>query len=77
MSPTFANVSDLTDPKIQAAHSDDELRTIITKGFKRMPPVRNLSDPELNALISHVRVLGGAEPAPSGAEDPVIVDETP
>lgn len=77
MSPTFAHVSDLTDPNVQAAHSDDELRTIITKGYKRMPPVRNLSDMELNALVNHVRVLGGAEPAPSGAEDPVIVDESP
>lgn len=76
MSPTFAHVSDLTDAKVQAAHDDDELRTIITKGYKRMPPVRNLSTSELEALITHVRVLGGASPdAPS--DDPATGEDQP
>lgn len=72
MSPTFAHVSDLTDQNVQEKHSDDDLRTIITKGYKRMPPVRNLSDAELDALIGHVRVLGGQnaeEDAPDDVED--------
>lgn len=74
MSPTFAHVSDLTDANVQAAHSDEELRTIITKGYKRMPPVRNLSDPELDALVAHVRTLGGIDLG-TPLDDPAIVEE--
>lgn len=73
MSPTFANVSDLSDERVQKAHSDDDLKVIITKGYKRMPPVRNLSNPELDALITHIRILGGAEPEAA----PAVEEDTP
>lgn len=71
MSPTFASVSDLSAERVQKLHSDEDLKVIITKGYKRMPPVRNLSHPELEALITQVRILGGAEPevAPAPEED--------
>lgn len=73
MSPTFANVSDLSDERVQSRHSDEDLKVIITKGYKRMPPVRNLSNPQLEALITQVRILGGAEPEAAPAPE----EETP
>ena len=59
-----ADVKDLTDPKYQAAFSDEQMFKQIkegmkdTKGKEKMKPFGGiLSDDEIKALVAHVRSL--------------------
>lgn len=57
LATAFPSVSDLTSAAVQSRYSDEELSTVITRGIRRMPPVRGLSEGEISALIGHVRSL--------------------
>lgn len=57
----YPRVGDLTSAAVQNRHSDEALETIMTKGFQRMPPVRALSQPEIDLLVEHVRSLAAAD----------------
>jgi mono/diheme cytochrome c family protein len=55
-------VKDYTDAKVQAAMKDDEMAKIIKEGKKdgdktKMKAFTELSDPEIKALVAHVRSL--------------------
>jgi cytochrome c553 len=59
-----ADVKDLTDPKYQAAFSDEQMFKQIKEGMKdakgkeKMKPFGGvLSDDEIKALVAHVRTL--------------------
>jgi len=57
------NIRDLTDPKVQAEITDDKMRKNIKEGVKDaagktlMKPAENVTDAEINALVTHVRTL--------------------
>lgn len=53
----YPQVGDLSSARVQSAHTDEELQHIMTNGFRRMPPVRALSQPEIDRIIEHVRSL--------------------
>ena len=49
---------DLTDPKWQAAVSDDRLASSIRRGRDKMPPFgRKLNEEQVKALVAEVRSL--------------------
>jgi cytochrome c551/c552 len=56
-------IPDLTDPKVQAKFTDDEMVQRVKSGVKdlegkfTMKPPENVSDAEIRALIGHVRTL--------------------
>lgn len=57
------SIRNLTDAKVQAEVSDEQMRRNIKDGVKdatgkiRMKPAENVSDAEINALIGYVRTL--------------------
>lgn len=57
LASAFPTVGDLRSAAIQDRYDDDGLATIMTRGIRRMPPVRGLSDAEVQALTEHVRGL--------------------
>lgn len=59
LSRNYPRVGDLSSAQVQDAHSDEGLQEIMQRGFRRMPPVRNLTTPELRLLVEQVRKLGG------------------
>lgn len=72
----YPRVGDLSNPATQAAHTDEGLEEIITRGFRRMPPVRHLTTPELKLLVEYTRVLGGQKPAaPAETEDAEVTED--
>lgn len=66
----YPRVGDLTSSEVQDAHTDEGLQEIMQRGFRRMPPVRNLTTPELELLVEQVRILGGRAPATDEALEP-------
>ena len=56
-------IKDLTDPKVQAAFTDEQAFKALKEGLKdsegkmRMKPAEGLTDDELKALVQHVRSL--------------------
>ncbi len=48
---------DLTDPKLQASASDEDLAQLIRKGRNRMPGF-NLPQPLIQALVERIRIFG-------------------
>ena len=53
-------VPDMTDPAWQAAHPDDLIKRTVKEGSKskKMPPFGTIySDPQLDAIIAHVRTF--------------------
>jgi mono/diheme cytochrome c family protein len=53
-------VKDLTDPELHARLSDDDLRRQVREGSanKKMPGFASLlTDPQVEALVAHVRTL--------------------
>jgi cytochrome c553 len=53
-------VNDYSDPKVQAAFTDDEMVKVVKEGFKRegktvMKPAEGLSDDEVKALVALIR----------------------
>lgn len=54
---------DYTDPKVQAALTDDAATKAIKDGYKTedgktvMRPAKNLSDDEVKALVAHIRTF--------------------
>src|SRR5690242_10021542 len=53
-------VKDYTDAKVQAAMKDDEMAKVIKEGKKegdktKMKAFTELTDPEIKALVAHVR----------------------
>ena len=56
-------IKDYSDPKVQAAFTDEEAFKALKEGLKdaegktRMKPAENLSDDELKALVQYVRTF--------------------
>lgn len=73
LSRNYSRVGDLSGAVVQA-YSDAELEDIMRKGIRRMPPVRNLINPEVELLVGYVRVLGGNAPAEAPADAPAADD---
>jgi cytochrome c553 len=54
-------IKDYTDPKVQAAFTDDEAFKALKEGLKdaegktRMKPAEGLTDDEIKTLVQHVR----------------------
>jgi mono/diheme cytochrome c family protein len=54
----FNHARDLTDPKWQAAISDEHIYESILKGSRKMPAFeKKLSKPDIAALVTYVRML--------------------
>jgi cytochrome c551/c552 len=57
------NIRDLTDPKVQANVTDEQMTKNIKEGVKdetgkvRMKPAENVNDNEIKALVNYVRKL--------------------
>ena len=57
LSSAYPMVADLTSHGVQDRLSDEDIAGVIRDGVRRMPPVRGISDEEIQAIISHVRTL--------------------
>ncbi len=62
MGGSFQYVANLASDEVQAL-SDEKLEDVMRNGYKTMPPVRRLTDKQVELLIQEVRHFG-EKPAP-------------
>ena len=57
MAKALGTIADLHSKTVQSL-TDAQIRTVITEGKEKMPPVRGLSDTEIANVIAFIRSLG-------------------
>jgi cytochrome c6 len=57
MAKALGGIPDFHSKTVQSL-TDAQIRTVITEGKEKMPPVRNLSDAQIANVIAFIRSLG-------------------